>query len=463
MSAPKVKPLLAGGFRDYLPDMQIQRAAIIRRIQSVYERFGFDPLETPAMERTNVLTGGRKDLDKLLYRSFPARGGRWPGREPDQSTSLRFDLTVPLARVIAANPDLPRPFKRYQVGAVWRGEKPQLGRYREFLQFDADIVGSSSAMADAEMITMMDAVLRELGFERYTIRVNSRNVLNALAAKGGFDDTPDRPAAVIRVLDKLDSMGREAVLRELAAPVDGEKGATGLGLSPDQVAVVERYLDISGDREAILVGLGDLLADVPMGAAGISELRAVLEAADRLGASAERVELDPSVARGLDYYTGVVWECVLDDCPEIGSVYSGGRYDQLVGRFMKDAIVPCTGTSVGVDRLFAGMETLGMLQSSGTVSEVLVVDFAPELRETYTEIARELRDAGIRTAIYLGEDTSFKAQISYAARLGVPYVIIYGPDDAAKGAVQVKDMGARSQEAVSRSELTSFVLSKVRS
>ena len=174
----KVKPLLAGGFQDYLPALQIQRLAIIDRIRSVYERFGFDPLETPAVERLNVLMGGETDTQKSIYRTFPSRGGGWLAREPkenNQKVSLRFDLTVPLARVVAANPDIPKPFKRYQVGNVWRGEKPQLGRYREFLQFDADIVGSSDMLADAEMIAIMSAVMRELGLSLAISRMRSRS------------------------------------------------------------------------------------------------------------------------------------------------------------------------------------------------------------------------------------------------------------------------------------------------
>lgn len=231
---PKIKPLTAGGFRDYLPVLQIQRGRLVSTIRDVYERFGFDPLETPGIERTNVLTGGDETLDKILYRAFPARGGRWPRREPDQSVCLRFDLTVPLARVVAANPELPKPFRRYQIGNVWRGEKPQLGRFREFLQFDVDIVGSASPLADAEMIMIMYTVMRTLGFGTdFTIRVNNRKLLNALAVLGGFADSPTA-TEVIRVLDKIDALGVEGVLTELTSPKREEPGAGGVGLSAEQ-------------------------------------------------------------------------------------------------------------------------------------------------------------------------------------------------------------------------------------
>lgn len=457
MASNKVKPLLAGGFRDYLPALQIQRAAIIRRVQAVYERFGFDPLETPAVERLSVLTGG-DESDKFLYRTFPARGGRWLRHEPDQKVSLRFDLTVPLARVVAANDKLPRPFKRYQVGSVWRGEKPQLGRYREFLQFDADIVGASTMMADAEMITIMNTVMTELGFERYTIRVNDRKVLNGLAdainATAGTDAPPlggdDDIQALIRVLDKIDNLGVDAVLDELRLPreADDPKAPTGLALGDDAIALIRRYLQIAGTHDQVLDALGEVVGETASGREGVDELREIVGLVREGGVPDDRWRLDPTIARGLDYYTGPIWEVVLDDLREIGTVYSGGRYDRLVGRFVADAAVPCTGISVGVDRLFAGMETLGMLESAGTVTEVLLVNFAPELASDYTRMAARLRAAGVNTALYLGEDTSFKAQISYAARQEIPVVVILGPDDKARGMAQVKDMRARTQTEV---------------
>lgn len=446
MSTPKIKPILAGGFRDYPPALQIPRARIIDRIRDVYERFGFEPLETPGIERTSVLTGGNEQLDKLLYRAFPARGGRWPSREPDQSVSLRFDLTVPLARVIAANPDLPKPFKRYQIGNVWRGEKPQLGRYREFLQFDADIVGSASPLADAEMLVIMDAVMRELGFTAFTIGVNTRRVLTALAAQGGFDTPVERVADVIRVLDKIDALGRDGVLTELERPAGTDGGA---GLSPEQVDLVGRYLSITGSPDAVLTALDALLGDVPAGRAGVDELRAITEHVRAAGVDGDGWKIDPTIARGLDYYTGPVWETMLRDVPEIGSVYSGGRYDGLVGRFMKNAVVPCTGTSVGVDRLFAGMEQLGMLDSAaGTVSQALVFNLAAEMSGDYVTLTTRLRSAGVRTSLYVGDDVTFKAQLSYAARTGVPVVVIYGPDEKAGGKVEIRDMRAREQRGV---------------
>jgi histidyl-tRNA synthetase len=437
--------------------LQIQRGRIIDRIRAVYERFGFDPLETPGIERTSVLTGGNADLDKLLYRSFPARGGRWPRREPDQSVSLRFDLTVPLARVVAASPELPKPFKRYQVGNVWRGEKPQLGRFREFLQFDADIVGSSSTLADAEMIQIMDTVMRELGFTAFTIRVNDRKVLSALAVKGGFDDPPERVNDVIRVLDKIDGIGREAVLEELGRPVDPKTG--GAGLDGAQVELIGRYLAIDGEPEDVVGALEALLGDVPIGREGVDELRAIASHLAAAGVDRATWRIDPTIARGLDYYTGPVWETVLDDAREIGSVYSGGRYDGLVGRFMTNAVVPCTGTSVGVDRLFAGMELLGMLESpAGTVSQVLVFNLSREMSADYLALAADLRAANVRTAIYMGDDTTFKAQLAYAARLGVPVAVIYGPDERGRGTVQVKDMRAREQVEVPLGECVERVV-----
>jgi histidyl-tRNA synthetase len=462
MDEQKVKPVLPGGFRDYLPDQQIRRDAIIRRIRDVYERFGFDPLETACIERTDVLTGGRDDLDKIIYRSYPARGGRG-GPDPDTpSVALRFDLTVPLARVVAANPNLPRPFKRYQLGIVWRGEKPQLGRYREFLQLDADIVGASSMMADAEMVALMDAVLRELGFERFRIRLNNRKILNGLAVRGGFADPPERVQTVIRTLDKIDTLGVDGVLAALGAPEPSDSTEPVPALTAAQVDLVREYLAIQGSNDEVVARLASLLSSVPIGAEGARELNEIVAHLAAAGVASDVVRVDPKVARGLDYYTGPIWEAVLLDALEIGSIYGGGRYDGLVGRFMPDAMVPCTGTSVGVDRLFAAMETLGMLEAAPTITEVLVVSFSPELAADYQRLAAALRSAGLRTAIYLGDDTSFRAQLAYAARQGVPVVVIYGPDDRSAGVVQVRDMRARAQQGVPFDHVATHVRSMLR-
>jgi len=448
MSEQKVKPVLPGGFRDYLPELQIQRARIIRQIQTIYELFGYDPLEAPCIERTDVLTGDRESLESILYRAFAARGGRGLPDPDTPSLALRFDLTVSLARIVAASPELAKPFKRYQTGNAWRGEKPQLGRFREFLQFDADIVGSSSMLADAEMVTMMDAVMRTLGFTRFVTRINNRKVLNGLASRGGFDTPPEKAIDVIRVLDKIDKIGKDAVLKELADDV---------GLDAQQVALVTQYLEIGGTNDEVLDKLGGLLADVPIGAEGVDELKQIATALRDAGVPEDGWRMDPSIARGLGYYTGPVWEMVLLDAPEIGTVYAGGRYDGLIGRFMPDAAVPCTGTSAGVDRLFAGMEKLGMLTPTKTVADVMITSFSPEMSADYQKMAAGLRGRGVRTIVYMGEDTSFKAQISYASRQEIPVVLIYGPDDRDQGVVQVKNMLARKQTPAPLDQVTDRV------
>lgn len=451
---PKVKPEVAGGFRDYLPKDNIPRQRMITTIRGVYERFGFQPLETPGVEREEVLTGNDSDFGMQIFRirkSNPA----------DQDLALRFDLTVPLARVVAAYPnDIPMPFKRYHLGNVWRGEKPQKGRFREFAQFDADTVGTSSMMADAEIITMMYTVMRELGFDRFLIRVNNRKILNALPAFADFP--PEKINGVMRLIDKMDKQPWSEIAEALQLRPMSEFDREALGLDAEAVARLEQFLSLRGrGREEILTDTASLLSDIPVGAEGIRELRELVEHVRALGVPDTHWQIDLSVARGLGYYTGPVFETIVLGAEKFGSVYSGGRFDGLVGRFSSGSF-PATGASIGVDRLYAVMEELDLVPKVATLTQVIVLQFDVGLQLEYERIAAQLRAAGIRTELYLGDQVMLKGQLAYAAKQGIPFVIIMGPDEAGRDIVQLKNMVARTQVAVPRQELVRTLTESLR-
>lgn len=442
----RVKPELPGGFNDYAPAEMVARQRMVDTIRRSFERYGFEPLDTPCVEFEEVLIGKSGETEKQVFRLRSASAS-----EETKPLALRFDLTVPLSRYVAGRGDLTFPFKRHQLGDVFRGERPQAGRYRQFKQFDADIVGAKSTVADAEIVAVMHETLRALGVARFGIRVNNRKVLNGLA--NGLAIPPaahmDRDAqtqVLMRVLDKLDSLGVDGVVAELVrAPADEFDAA--LRLPPDEAEKVRRYLAIAGDNHAVLAALEAMVGDDPQGAEGVTELREVLAHLDALGLADADIRLDPSIARGLDYYTGTVLETTLHDRPELGSVMSGGRYDGLVGRFAPNPI-PAVGASIGLDRLFTAMKTLGLVPETATTTDVLVTVMEPEHLADYLGIAGKLRAAGWNTDVYCGANTSFKAQMRFGLRKGVRFLVIRGGDERAAGTVQVKDLGERRQEAV---------------
>lgn len=411
-------------------------------IRAVFERFGFLPLDTPGTEREDVLTGGDPEFRKQIFRVSQ------DGTE-ERELALRFDLTVPLARVVASYPnDLPKPFKRYQMGKVWRGERQQAGRFREFVQFDADIVGSKSPMADAEIISLMYETMTALGFSKFIIRVNDRKILNGLAAYAGFSE--DKNDAVLRAIDKLDKMTWEAVREELMR-------GTGSALSSAQADAIKKFIDIrGGSAMETLVKAGELMANSEQAQEGIRELGEIASCLAALGVPEQAWTIDLSVARGLGYYTGPVFETTLLDLPSIGSVFSGGRYDGLVNRF-SSIKVPATGTSVGVDRLFAAMEKLKMVPSETTVTRAMVLNFAPDARFLVQTAVADLRRAGIPAEVYLGGEVTLKAQLSAAIKQGIPFVVIIGDDERASGKAQVKDTVQRTQTEVPFREIASYI------
>jgi len=424
---PKIKPRTLKGFRDYPPATMIPRESIVETARGVYRSYGFSPIDTPSLEHLEILIGkGSDETDKQLYR-FEDHGGRAVG--------LRFDLTVPLARFVAQHiQELGTPFKRYQIANVWRGENTQRGRYREFMQCDFDTIGTTSPTADIETVLVIHDLLQALGFERFTIRVNNRLVLNGLLDHLGL---AEHSGAVLRTLDKLPKIGRDAVAAQLIATT---------GASQEQADGVLQVATLTGDNAEVLAQLKPLLSGNEIGEQGISHLGDLLEAVSSAGVPSERVQLDVSIARGLDYYTGMVVETFLDDLPGIGSVCSGGRYDNLAQLYTSQQL-PGVGASLGLDRLLAAMEELGTVEQVQTPAEVFLPFFEANRRNDYLKLAAQLRAAGLRVEFY-PEPKKLGKQLQYANRRGFRIALILGGDEFAAGECQVKDLAAGKSQTV---------------
>lgn len=434
-----VEPRLSRGLRDLLPDQMLARQRMIDTIRGVYELYGFVPLATPAIEFLDVLSGSAgQEAQQSIFRVTN------PENEP---LGLRFDLTVPLARVIAQYNDLPRPFRRYQVSPVWRADKPDKGRFREFTQFDLDSVGTVSEVADTEILAGMCDTLSALDVGRYLVRFSSRAVLNLLLAYAGIDSA--QGADVFRVLDKLDKVGLKKVKLELMGGYKDESGDTirGVGLSSDQVDRIERFLGIKSDsRSNVIAQIRDLFADVERSREEIDIIERISNHLYALGYGDDRVSLDLSIARGLAYYTGPVFEAILLDAPQFGSVFGGGRYDNLVMRFLGEAI-PAVGASIGVDRLLAALESLGKLDKRKATARVLVVNMDQSLAPDYLQITWELRRAGIPTELYVGMKKRAGQQLQYADQYDIPIALLYGSNEKEQGVVTIKDMSVGREKA----------------
>ena len=446
-----VKPRLARGFRDLLRDRMLGRQWMIDVIRGVYEMYGFVPLQTPAVEYLDVLTGsgGEEAEQSIFVVENPEMA------KEQQKLGLRFDLTVPLARVVAQYRDLPRPFRRYQVSSVWRADQVATGRFREFTQFDIDSVGVESEVADTEIIAVICDTLAALKVGAYQVRFSSRRVLNLLMP---FADIPaDRAADVFRVLDKLERIGHEKVRLELTTGYTDESGdpVKGLGLSDRQADSIERFLEICSDRrDEVLAQLRTTLAAIPEANAEIDVLARMSDQLGSLGYQDDRAIIDLSIARGLAYYTGPVFEAVLPEAREFGSVFGGGRYDDLVMRFLGERI-PATGASIGVDRLLDALIHLGRVPSDRSTAQVLVTAMDAEMDQDYLALTFELRRAGIPAEFYLGPGKRIGKQMKYADRCGIPIVLLYGSEEKSRGTVTLKDMSeglALSAEVAGREE-----------
>lgn len=436
------------GLRDRLAsDVRAERE-VVARVQRLYELYGFEPLETSAFEYADALGKFLPDQDRPNEGVFSFQD------DDDQWLSMRYDLTAPLARFVAENYDgLAKPFRRYAAGPVWRNEKPGPGRYREFTQIDADTVGTPLMAADAEMIMLAADCMEAIGLSRgdYVIRFNDRKVLNGVLEQIGVagDDNELQRLTILRAIDKLDRLGGEGVRLLLGKGRKDESGdyTEGANLADDQIDRVIAFVEAgASDAQETVASLRKLVGDSEVGLKGVAELEEIQSLLDAAGYDATRAKLDPSLVRGLGYYTGPVYEAELtfdvtgDDGQVVrfGSVGGGGRYDGLVERF-KGIEVPATGFSVGVSRLVAALEAKGRLGASVMQAPVVVMTLDQSRIADSQAMVRELRAAGVRAEMYLG-GSGMKAQIKYADKRGAPIAVIEGEDEVAKGEVTLKDL-----------------------
>jgi len=416
-----IEPRTLKGFRDHLPAQALAREALLDVARRVYRSYGFVPIDTPALEYLEILTGkGSEETDKQLY-AFRDHGGRDVG--------MRFDLTVPFARFAAQHIGaLGVPFKRYHMATVWRGENTQRGRYREFMQCDFDTIGTTSPLADLETVLVVHDLLAAIGLEAFTIRLNDRRILSGILERLGL---ADRATAVLRALDKLGKATPEAVAAELA----------GHGIPPPAIDDLLALATLSGTPGEVLAALEPLAGGTAAGRAGIDGLRAVLAGCAGAGVPEGRVVVDPSIARGLDYYTGLILESFLDELPALGSICSGGRYDDLAGLYTKQHL-PGIGASLGIDRLLAGLEELGRLAPRETAADVFLVYFDEARRDDYLRIAAALRKRGIAVEM-ASEPKRVGQQLKVASKKGFPMALVIGSDEFAAGTAQCKHMASQ--------------------
>jgi histidyl-tRNA synthetase len=428
-----IEPRTLKGFRDYLPEAMIPRERLIATAQSVYRSYGYSPIDTPALEYFEILCGkGSDETDRQMYQ-FEDHGGRRIG--------MRFDLTVPLARFAAQHVhELGLPFKRYHIATVWRGENTQRGRYREFMQCDFDTIGTRSVAADIETALVIHDLLRGIGsaFGKdlgFTIRINNRAVLNGLLAKLSLSD---KSTAILRALDKLGKMGREKVAEEMVAAA---------GATAEQADQVLKLTELAGTSDQILSQLSPLVAGNPLGEEGVERLRQILRGAKAGGVAESALQLDVSIARGLDYYTGAIFETFLADLPTIGSICSGGRYDNLAGLFTKQEL-PGIGASLGLDRLLAALEELKLVAKVRTPAPILITYFDKDRLDDYLRLAASLRAAGLGVEVF-PEPKKLGQQLAYADRRGFRVALIVGQREFDAGVCQVKDLQSGQSTEVS--------------
>lgn len=450
------------GFRDYFGAEVTQRKAMLDRIAAVYHRYGFDPLETSAVETVEALGKFLPDVDRPNEGVFA-----WQDEDADW-LALRYDLTAPLARVAAQyRNDLPSPYRRYAMGPVWRNEKPGPGRFRQFYQCDADTVGSASVAADAEICAMLADALEEVGIPRgdYVVKVNNRKVLNGVMEVAGLagDDKEAERGIVLRAIDKIDRLGPDGVRALLGEGRKDDSGdfTKGAGLGTVQAEVIMGFTTAKRDTGAATCArLRELVGSSTIGAEGVAELESIAALLEAQGYGPDRIVLDPGVVRGLGYYTGPVYEAeltfeILDEKGrkrQFGSVAGGGRYDGLVKRFTGQD-VPATGVSIGVDRLLAALQAKGRTQGE-TAGPVVVTVMDRDRMADYMAMVGELRAAGIRAEAYLGNPKNFGNQLKYADKRQSPVAVIQGGNEAEKGTVILKDLilGAKIAESATLEE-----------
>ena len=436
----KVKPQLLKGFRDYPPSEQIAREKMLSVVCSVFENMGFLPLQTSSLEYAETLLGSHYNEDSLAE-LFGFHG------PDDVDMALRYEFTVSLARFVAGNPTLALPFRRYQYGNVWRVDKPGPGRFREFMQFDIDIVGTQNLLADAEIIAAMVTVFEKLGIENFQVRFSNRKILNGLMTFAGIPE--EKAPDVMRVIDKLDKQGRDAVIQELGEGRIDQSGdkIKGVFLESNQISKLEKFLDIAQMKSVKALEMAEeLLGSIEISKSGIEELRLIQTYLKQMEIDQNKNAVDLTIVRGLGYYTGPVFETTLLDLPEYGSVFSGGRYDNLVDRFLGRSI-PAVGSSIGIDRLLAALISLNALKLEEATSKVLVTVMDRDRISDYLTILREFRNAGIPSEIFAGDTKNLTKQIKYADKVGIPFAVIVGSDEFDTGMVTVKNLAAGKEKA----------------
>ncbi len=435
----KVEPRTLPGFMELQPNEQIVFNKMKEKIQKSYEKFGFIPLDTPVLELSEVLlakAGG--ETEKQIYRFTKG----------DTDLSMRFDLTVPLAKYVAQNyGTLQFPFRRYQIGKVYRGERPQKGRFREFYQADIDIIGDGelSILNDAEIPSIIYTTFKELGFSNFTIHINNRKILNGLFEKLNLTNISQN---IMRIIDKIEKIGKENVEKEL----------TQLGLKKEAINNIINFILISGNNEEKIEALEKLKVTNATFENGLEELKQVVKNIQLFGVPKSNFMVDLSIARGLDYYTGTVYETFLNDYKQIGSVCSGGRYDNLAD-YYTDKQLPGVGISIGLTRLFYKLNELNVIAvNKSSISEVLVISMNEDI-ESCLPIASKLRNAGINAEVYMG-NKKIKAKFKYADKLKIPYVAILGEDEIKNSTISLKNMQTGEQNTITIEEAIQ-VLKKV--
>lgn len=428
----KIKPRLFKGSRDFLPEQMLHRERIVDSMKKIFRKYGFAPLETPAIEYLDVLSGKYGDeADKLIYKLNYKTG-------TVDEAALHYDLTVPLSRVVAMNADLPLPFKRYQVQPVWRADRPQphQGRFREFYQCDCDVIGSNSPIVDAELVAITCEVLQTLGFKDFVVKINNRKILNGITQYVGLPSTATQN--ICRSIDKLDKVPWSDVEEELQQ----YNYAT---------STMHKLKDLFHDNDISLSQLRSLLSEIPEAIEGISELESIFGYLKIWGIDDSNYIFDIALARGLDYYTGPIFETKLPKHPHIGSLTGGGRYDTMIGMFTgKD--LPAVGTTLGLDRIFTAMQQLDMLENVSTHTKVLIANFSASTLEYNLKLLSILRNNNIAAEIF-PESSKLKKQFMYAERKGIRFMIIAGDDEVVNSMYNLKNLSTGEQSSLALEEL----------